>query len=78
METEWTSVKSNNVAAYRYDGDGKVLEAKFHSAPDTVYRYEGVEPEVVQSVFVAPDGWSVGRAFSKLVWGRYLTTKREV
>lgn len=77
METEWTKVESNNVAVYHYDVEAKVLRVRFHSAPGVIYRYEGVEPEVMQEVFVAP-AESIGRAFAKLIRGRYPTTKEEV
>jgi len=55
------AVNSSSLRALGYDPAGQVLEVEFHNG--SVYRYEQVPPEVVQSLLEAD---SLGRHFNRV------------
>lgn len=60
MNTTFTAVESSQIAGYQYDARTSTLRVKFNRGG--VYEYQGVEPQVVEHVFVTAS--SVGSAFS--------------
>jgi hypothetical protein len=61
-------LQSSVLEAVSYDQSRRSLTVWFVSG--SVYRYSGVPPHVVRGLLAPPDG-SHGRAFSRLVRGRY-------
>jgi KTSC domain len=61
-------LESSVLEAVDYDLSARLLTVWFVSG--AVYRYSRVPPGVVRELLVPPDG-SHGRAFSRLVRGRY-------
>jgi len=61
-------LESSVLEAVDYDLPERLLTVWFVSG--ALYRYSGVPPQVVMELLQPPDG-SHGRAFSRLVRGRY-------
>lgn len=60
MNTTFTAVESSQISGYQYDAKSSTLRVKFIRGG--VYEYQGVEPHVIEHVFVTSA--SVGSAFS--------------
>ncbi len=56
--SDWVSLASSNLSAYRYDGDTGRLEVRFTNG--STYSYAGVDPTVVAGLAAAS---SPGRFF---------------
>ncbi|WKV22069.1 hypothetical protein Phage2-1_00068 [Achromobacter phage 2-1] len=63
MNTTFTAVESSQIAGYQYDAKSSTLRIKFIRGG--VYEYQGVEPQVIEQVFV--NSSSVGSAFTSTI-----------
>lgn len=72
-QPEMKPVESSNVESVGYVPDTRVLSVKFRGRP-TIYRYQGVPPEIVEQ-FMNAD--SKGRFMRLAVIGKFTVEKAE-